>query len=162
MRSRSPRGDSLFTTGTGALRSAGLLADSAPAIIARERLALLAGIDRERILALADVDRQRIETLRDLTAERLALEATIDAQRKALMADVRAERIATLLAADSLTQRADRPLGLGGRLADRLARRDRPLASSAPLVAGGVLYITGRRRMSGLGRGRSTRSAVCR
>ena len=139
----SPRGDSLFATGTGALRSAGVLADSMPSLIARERIALLAGVDRERALALADVDRQRVATLRDLTVERLALEATIDAQRKALMADVRAERIATMLAVDSLARRTiDRSASAVSGIVWLGAIA---LFLVATIVAGGTLYITGRR-----------------
>lgn len=142
----SPRGDSLFSTGTGALRSAGLLADSAPSLIARERIALLAGIDRERVLALADVNRQRVETLHALTAERLALEAVIDAQRKALMADVRAERVATMLAADTLAQRAiDRSASAVSRVVWEAAIA---FFLIAILVAGGTLYVTGRRQQT--------------
>jgi len=143
----SPRGDSLFTTGTGALRSAGLLADSATSLIARERIALLAGIDRQRVLALADVNRQRLETMRDITIERIAVESLIAVQRRALMADVHAERIATMLAVDSLAQRTiDRSAAAVSRLVWLGAIA---LFLVASVVAGGTLYITGRRRAHG-------------
>jgi hypothetical protein len=101
----SPRGDSLFGAGNKALRSAGDLAATMPELIARERGAVMAGVDRERVLAMADVDHQRVETLHALTAERVAISATLTSERQAVMAGIGAERIAALRSADRIAQR---------------------------------------------------------
>jgi hypothetical protein len=98
-------GDSLIASGAITMRAMGDLATDAPTLVARERTALLAGVDRERALTLADVDRQRLETLRALDGERLAMSATIAAEREAVLKGIEAERTATMRSADSLTQR---------------------------------------------------------
>ena len=99
-------GDSLLASGAITMRAMGDLATDAPALVARERTALLAGVDRERALTLANVDRQRVETLRALDGERVALSATLTAERVAVLTGIDAERIATMRSADSLAQRA--------------------------------------------------------
>jgi len=99
---RAPRGDSMMAGGADVLRNVNALAVGAPALIARERAAILAGVDRERALALADVDRQRRETLQFAAEQRIALQAALDAQRVAAFADIDRERIAVMKSADSL------------------------------------------------------------
>lgn len=103
---RSPRVDSLFTTGTATLRSVGTLSDEAPALIDRQREAMMRDIDGERVAMMRDIDRQRVLAFRDLAAQRVALEAALDAERKALMEQVGQERAAAFVSADSLTQRS--------------------------------------------------------
>ena len=98
-------GDSLIASGAITMRAVGDLATDAPGLVARERTALLAGVDRERALTLADVDRQRLETLRAVDGERVALSATLAAEREAVLKGIEAERVATMRSADSLTQR---------------------------------------------------------
>ena len=72
-------GDSLLASGAITMRAMGDLAADAPTLVARERTALLAGVDRQRALTLADVDRQRLETLRAVDGERVAMSATLAA-----------------------------------------------------------------------------------
>jgi hypothetical protein len=100
----SPRADSMLRPGTSTIRALGDLAEGAPELIARERAAVLTGVDRERVLALADIDRQRIETLHALTGERLAITATLDTERVAVVAALSKERIAALHDVDSIAQ----------------------------------------------------------
>jgi hypothetical protein len=103
---RSPRVDSLLGAGTATLRSVGALSDEAPALIDRQRVAMMRDIDGERVAMMRDIDRQRVLAFRDLAAQRVALEAALDAERKALMEQVGQERAAAFVSADSLTQRS--------------------------------------------------------
>lgn len=100
----SPRGDSLLRPGASTIRAVGDLAAGAPELLARERVAVLAGVDRERVLALADIDRQRVETLHAISGERVAITATLDSERVAVMAGLTKERIAALHGVDSIAQ----------------------------------------------------------
>ena len=119
---RSPKIDSLLGTGTATLRAVGELADDAPALLDRERLALMADIDRERAALMGDiarerlailreVDRQRELTFRDLTVQRAALEATLTSERKAVMQRLTEERVAAFQSADHLAERSIDRLG---------------------------------------------------
>ena len=99
---RAPHSDSMLLGGADLLRNMNSLTAEAPALVARERTALLAGVDRERALALADVDRQRRETLADLTQQRIALQAALSAERVAAFADIDRQRVAAMREADSL------------------------------------------------------------
>jgi len=98
----APRGDSMLSGGAGLLNNMNALAADAPALVARERVALLAGIDHERAAALADVDRQRRETLDFAVQQRLALQQALTAERVAAFADIARERAAAMASADSL------------------------------------------------------------
>jgi hypothetical protein len=121
---RAPKIDSLFSTGTATLHSVGTLADDTPALVDREREAVMAAIDREREAVMGDIDRERaaIEidldrervaimrdinrqrelTLQDLAAQRVALEAALTSERKAVMERLGQERMAAFQSADSL------------------------------------------------------------
>ena len=103
---RTPRVDSLFGSGTATLRSVGTLSDEAPALIDRQREAMMRDIDGERVAMMRDIDRQRVLSFQELAVQRVALEAALDAERKALMEQVGQERAAAFVAADSLTQRS--------------------------------------------------------
>ena len=119
---RSPKIDSLLGTGTATLRAVGELADGTPALLDRERLALMADIDRERaalmgdiarerVAILREIDRQRELTFRDLTVQRAALEATLTSERKAVMQRLTEERVAAFQSADHLAERSIDRLG---------------------------------------------------
>ncbi len=91
---RAPWVDSLVGAGTSTLRSVGMLADDLPALIAREREALMRDIDRQRMLAFQDIAVQRV-----------ALEAALNQERLILMSEVREERIAAFRSVDSIAVR---------------------------------------------------------
>jgi hypothetical protein len=103
---RTPRIDSLFGAGTATLRSVGALSDEAPALIDRQREAMMRDIDGERVAMMRDIDRQRVLSFQELAAQRVALETALSVERKALMDQVAQERIAVFLSADSLAQRS--------------------------------------------------------
>jgi hypothetical protein len=102
----APRVDSLVGASTATLRSVGTLSDEAPALIDREREAMMRDIDGERVAMMRDIDRQRVLAFQDLAAQRVALEAALSAEGKVLMERVGQERVASFLSADSLTQRS--------------------------------------------------------
>ncbi len=130
---RAPKIDSLFSTGTATLHSVGTLADDTPALVDREREAVMAAIDRERVAlmgdigreraaimsdldrervaVMSDINRQRELTLQDLAAQRVALEAALTSERKAVMERLGQERIAAFQSADGLALRSIEGLG---------------------------------------------------
>jgi hypothetical protein len=90
----APKIDSIFSSGTATLQSVGKLADDAPALIAREREALLGDLDRQRVALMGDVGRERATVMSDLDRERLALMREIDRQRELTVQDFGAQRVA--------------------------------------------------------------------
>ncbi|MDH4132131.1 MAG: hypothetical protein OEV95_10045, partial [Gemmatimonadota bacterium] len=91
----SPRVDSIYGIGTATLGSVGTFLDSTPALLDRQREALMRDVDRQRVLAFQDI-----------AAQVRVLEVTLAQERAALMAQVGQEREATLLAADSVVSRS--------------------------------------------------------
>jgi hypothetical protein len=90
----SPRVDSIYGMTTATLGSVGAFLDSTPALLDRQREALMRDVDRQRVLAFQDIAAQVHE-----------LEVTLGRERAALMAQVGQEREATFLAADSMVMR---------------------------------------------------------
>jgi hypothetical protein len=86
--------DSFLGSGTTTLRSVSLFADDFPALLDREREALMRDIDRQRTLAFEDIAVQRV-----------ALEAALNQERAILMSEVREERIAAFRSIDSVAVR---------------------------------------------------------
>jgi hypothetical protein len=140
----SPRADSMLRPGTSTIRALGDLATGAPDLIARERVAVLAGVDRERVLALSDIDRQRVETLRALTGERLAITTTLDSERVMVVAALDKQRVAALVGVDSV---ARAQIGHAEAAATRLLWEGvfGALLVVAALTAGGVVVARARR-----------------
>ena len=125
----APRIDTLLTTGTTTLRVVGALADTMPAWIDLERMALMRDIDRQRILAFADI-----------AAQRVALEEALVRERAALMSQVREERIAAFLSIDSVATRTmDRSAALLRRLIFQVAVA--ALVVAVVLLTGGFLLF---------------------
>jgi len=114
----TPTADSLLGTGTGTLRAVGTLADGFPALLDRQREALMHDIDLERVAMMRDINRQRVLAFQDLAAQRLALEAALTRERTALMDQVGKERAAVFVSADSLAQRS---IDRSGAILRRLA-----------------------------------------
>ena len=114
----TPTADSLLGAGTGTLRSVGTLADGFPALLDRQREALMHDIDLERVAMMRDLDRQRVLAFQDLAVQRVALEAALTAERKSLMEQVGQERAAAFLSADSVAQRS---IDRSGTMLRRLA-----------------------------------------
>jgi hypothetical protein len=130
---RAPQIDSLFGTGTATLHSVGTLADDTPALVDREREAVMADIDRERValmgdigreraVIMSDLDRERVAVMieinrqrelafQDLAAQRVALQAVLTSERKAVMERLGQERIAAFQSADGLAQHSIEGLG---------------------------------------------------
>lgn len=84
----------------GTLGSTRNLLDSAPDLVAHERVALLADVDRQRLETLAAVSRETDEMLAALTRERVAVLAAMDEQRRLVMQD--ADTMRTRVVSDSL------------------------------------------------------------
>ena len=125
----APRIDTLLTTCTTTLRVVGALADTMPAWIDLERMALMRDIDRQRILAFADI-----------AAQRVALEEALVRERAALMSQVREERIAAFLSIDSVATRTmDRSAALLRRLIFQVAVA--ALVVAVVLLTGGFLLF---------------------
>ena len=80
---------------TATLGSVGAFLDSTPALLDRQREALMRDLDHQRVLAFRDID-----------AQVRALEVLLGQERAALMAQVGQEREATFLAADSMVGRS--------------------------------------------------------
>jgi len=136
----APRVDSLLGTGAATMRSVGALADEAPALIDRQREAMMRDIDGERIAMMRDIDRQRALAFQEVAAQREALEAALTAERVALMEQVGQERAAAFLAADSLAQRSiDRSGSVMRRLGWQLALT--ALIVVAALLGSGLILI---------------------
>lgn len=149
---RSPRIDSLFGTGTATLRSVGGLADDAPALLDRQRAALMKDIDRERAALMGDVARERVAiiseinrqrelTFQDLTVQRVALEAALTSERKAVMQRLTEERVEIFQSANPL---AERSIDRLGSVLRRIAWEIALLVVAA--VLGCALMLSHRRR----------------
>ena len=98
----SPTIGSFFDTGIATLHSVGTLGDDTPALIDRERVALMGDLARERVAIMHEIDQQRELTFHDLTSQRVALEAALTTEQKAVMARLEQERIASFQSADAL------------------------------------------------------------
>ncbi len=126
---RTPKIDSLFGTGTATLRSVGALADDTPALLDRERGALMGDIDRERVALMGDLDRERAALMGDIARERVAMmgedrpaarahvpgpspcsvwrsRPRLTSERTAVMQRLTEERVAAFQSADHLADRS--------------------------------------------------------
>ena len=127
------RVDSLIRAGTATLNSVGTLADDAPALIDRQREAMMRDIDRQRVAMMLDIDRQRVAVMRDIDRQRVLTFQDLATQRVALEAALTAERTAVLLSADSLVHRS---IDRSGAMLRRLAWE---LTVAALIVVAAVL-----------------------
>ena len=136
----APRVDTLLNASSAALRSVNLLVDDMPALIDREREAMMKDIDRQRLAMMTDIDRQRVLAFQDLGVQRELAFREIADQRVALDAALTAQRVAAFQAADSLAQRSiAQSAVMLRRLVWQLTLG--ALIVVAALVAGGLLIL---------------------
>jgi hypothetical protein len=135
------RVDSTLTSLRQSLAIFAQLADSAPGLLAAERLAVLDAVDRDLVRVVEAIDQQRIQTVGVVEGQVDLLLRLVGAERALILAAINAERVATMASLDSiLAERIGQTEDVVDHLVWRLAQLV-AVIGLAVLVVAVVFYL---------------------